>query len=365
MTQTAPFESVRDVWSGALIDCDVHANVPSLDVLFEYQDPMWVQAAEERGWRGPTAQSRVYPPNAPTTARDEWRPEGRVPASDVSMLQEHVLDKLGVERAILNCYYGVDSLRHPDWAIALARSVNDWIIEQWLDKDPRLVASITVPARDPVAAAAEIARVGSHPGFVQVMMPARSERLYGQRVFWPVFEAMVEKDLVMGITWGGTVEESPSPTGWASWYVEEYTAETQVYASQLTSLIIEGVFQKFPRLRVSMLESGFSWLPMWGWAMNKKWKGLRREIPWVDRPPMDIIREHFRFSTAPADIGSAPQTAKILDWLGSEDILMFGTDYPHLHSDVSPLISVMPESMRQKVMGENARKWYRLGPAGD
>jgi predicted TIM-barrel fold metal-dependent hydrolase len=212
----SPIGGLRSVWDGPVIDCDVHANVPSLDALDPFQEPLWIQAAQERVWKGPSGAARTYPPKAPTTARAEWRREGTVPASDVSQLQRDVLDPLGVEHAILTCYYGVDSLRHPDWAIALARSVNDWVIAEWLDKDPRLSASVTVPARDPVAAAAEIRRVGGHPGFVQVMMPARAERLYGQRVFWPIYEAMVEHDLVMGITRGGTVEESPSPTGWAS-----------------------------------------------------------------------------------------------------------------------------------------------------
>jgi uncharacterized protein len=358
---TSPFiDDVKAAWDGPIIDVDVHANVPSLSALFPYQDPGWVEAAHERGFKGPSGLKRIYPPNAPTTARPEWRPEGRPPASDLALVREHVLDPLNLERAVLSCYYAVDSLRHPDWAIALAQSVNDWIIAEWLDKDPRLTASITIPARDPAAAAAEIRRVGGHPQFVQVMTPVRADRLYGQRIWWPMFEAMVEHDLVMGVHRGGTTEDSPSPTGWASYYVEEYAAETQVYASQLTSLVMEGVFQRFPTLRVSMLEGGFLWLPMWGWAMNKKWKGLRREIPWLTRPPMDVVRDHMRFSVTPTDLGPDDQVKRILDWMGTEDLLMFATDYPHLHDDVGPLLRLLPESMKRKVMADTARDWYRL-----
>ena len=67
--------------------------------------------------------------------------------------------------------------------------------------------------------------------------------------------------------------------------------------------------------------------------MNAEWKGLRREIPWVDRPPMDIIRDHFRFSIAPIDAGPPQEMAKIIRWMDTEDILMFATDYPHMHND--------------------------------
>jgi hypothetical protein len=239
--------------------------------------------------------------------------------------------------------------------------VNDWLIDQWLDKEPRLRASLVVPARDPAAAIAEIERVGDHPGFVQVLMPVRSDRLYGQRIFHPVFEAMTRHDLVMGLHWGGWVDEAPSPTGFPSWYVEEYAAECHVYAGQITSLIAEGTFKAFPSLRVSVLEGGFTWVPSWGWRMNKEWKGLRREVPWIDRLPLDIIRDHFRFSTAPLDSGPAEHMAKIVEWLGSEDILMFASDYPHRHDDdIAAFLKVVPETMRPKMMSESARAWYRL-----
>jgi uncharacterized protein len=354
-------DSREQVWQSTIIDCDVHANVPTIEALFEFQENVWVQAVKERGWSGPGGVSLAYPAGAPSTVRPEWRPATGVPASTVEMLQRDILDVWKPECAILNCYYGISSLRHPDWAIALAQSVNDWIIKYWLERDSRLRASIVIPARDPLAAAREIDRVGSHPGFVQVMLPVRSERLYGQRIFWPIYEAIVRNNLVAGIHWGGTSEDAPSPTGYAAWYAEEYAAETQVFASQLTSLIVEGVFQKFPSLRVSMLEGGFAWVPTWGWNMNQKWKALRREIPWVNRSPMDIIRDHFRFSIAPMDLGPPSHMAKIIEWLGTEDILMFATDYPHLHvGDLTELLSIMPERMKAKMMSETARSWYRL-----
>ncbi|TFD27743.1 amidohydrolase family protein [Cryobacterium lyxosi] len=351
----------RQFWTGSVIDCDVHANVPTIETLFNYLDPVWVEGTKERGWHGPTGPRLSYPPGAATTAREEWRPANQMPASQLSLLQQDILDPWQVDRAVLNCYYGIDSLRHPDWAPALASAVNDWIIAEWLDKDPRLAASLVIPARDPSAAAAEIDRVGSHPGFVQVMLPVRSERLYGQRIFYPIFEAATRNDLVVGLQWGGTSEDAPSPTGYASWYAEEYAAETQMYLAQLTSMVFEGTFQKFPTLRVAVMEGGFTWVPMWGWSMNKKWKGLRRETPWVDRLPMDIIRDHVRFSVAPADLGPREHSQRIIDWLGSDDLLMFATDYPHRHDDrIDELLDLVPETMRPKLMSETARAWYKL-----
>ena len=348
-------------WTGPVIDADVHALVPSREALFTYQDPVWVQWAIERGWEGPKGLEILYPRGAPTTFREAWRPSSQPPASTLAQLTEHVLEPTDVKAAVLSAQYAVDSIRHPDWAASLARAVNDWLVAEWLDRDDRLSGSIVVPARDPAAAVAEIERLGAHPRIVQVMMPVRSGRLYGQRVFHPIYEAMVKHDLVMGLHWGGMVDEIPSTSGFPSWYVEEYAAELHMYIGQIISLISEGVFKSFPDMRVSVQGAGFTWIPTWGWRLNKEWKGLRREIPWVDRPPLDILRDHFRFTIAPIDAGPEAQMRKVIDWLGSEDLLMYASDYPRRHdNDLAAFLDLLSPTMRENVMSETARRWYRL-----
>jgi uncharacterized protein len=355
--------AIRAAWDGAIIDADVHAVVPSLAALRPHLGAQWTEFIDERGVGEPFGLAVAYPPNAPTTAHPAWRrADGRPAASDVSLLREDVLDPLDVEFAVVTCSYAVDSIRHPDFAAALAAAVNDWLVAEWLDADPRLRAALVVPARQPGQMIREIERVGGHPGFVQVLMPVRSDRPYGNRIWHPVLEAIAARDLVMGLHWGGTSDGPPSPTGWPSWFVEEYAAEQQVYMAQLTSLIAEGAFQAVPGLRVAVGEIGFAWLPSLMWRLQKEWKGLRRDIPWVREPPADLIRRHMRFAVAPLDAGPPDALAEIVEWLGSEDLLMFATDYPHAHElPIERLLAVMPASMRPRLMSETARDLYRLG----
>jgi predicted TIM-barrel fold metal-dependent hydrolase len=362
MTTALPLATARqDLWTGPVIDVDVHANVPSIDALYPYMDGIWVDWAVERGYRGPSAAATHYPPMSPRSCRPEWKPDGRPPASSVELLQQHILDPWDVQHAILNCYYGVDSLRHPDWAAALAKAVNDWVANEWLARDPRLRASLIVPARDPAAMVAEIERIGDHPGFVQVLLPARNDWLWGMRVFHPVFKAIERHDLVAALNMGGTSDGAPSSTGYASYFIEQYVAEWASFASQITNIISEGVFNVWPNLRMSVLEGGFTWVPVWGWRMNKEWRGLHREVPWVDSPPLDIIREHMRFSTTPIDAGPPELMKKVVGWLGSDDFLMYSSDYPHGYDDDLPgLMSLLSEGARANMMAETARQWYRL-----
>lgn len=352
-----------ELYDGPVIDADVHAHVPSLESLFPHMEPQWVEFCRERTFTTPQGLANVYPPNAPSTARPEWRPaDGREPASELSLLQEHVLDRWEVDAAILNCYWAVDWVRHPDFAPALARSINNWLIAEWLERDSRLRASIVLPAHNPDEMIKELERVGDHPGFVQAFFPVRSDRLYGNRLWHPVYEVMARKGIVLGLHWGGVSETTaPSPTGWASFFVEEYAQEQQLFMAQVMSLIAEGVLSAYPDLKVAVQEIGFAWLPPIWWRMETKRKGLRRDIPWVNSTIPDVFREHFRFTVAPLDAGPPKQFAKTLEWLGTDDLLMFATDYPHAHDDdLEAFLGLLSDEGRAKLMAENARSFYGL-----
>jgi predicted TIM-barrel fold metal-dependent hydrolase len=346
-----------------LIDSDVHNEVPNIDALFPYLPDYWIEHINNTLFKGPT--DTYYPPGSPIAARDGSRPSDDQPAgSSLDLLRQQVLDADGVEYAIVNCLYAIDSLHNPDAAVALASAVNDWQIAEWLDKEPRLRASIVVPSQLPVQAAREIDRVADHPGFVQVLLPARAQHPYGNRLFHPLWEAIARRDLVAGIHFGGTPGNPPTPSGWPSYFFEEYAGMATVFASQLTSMISEGVFDQFPTLRVALLESGFTWLPAHMWRFDKEWRNLRRLVPWVKRAPSEYMREKVRVSIQPLDapVDEPKALMQVVDQLGSEDMLMYASDYPHKHAaePEATLLRHLPPALATKIRSDNAREWYRL-----
>ena len=345
----------------ALIDCDVHNTVPSVESLFPYLPPYWVEHVRQSAFKG--ASESYYPKNAPLTARPGSLLPDSPAGSRLDLLREQVLDPLGVDVAILNCLYAIDSLHNPEAAVAFASAVNDWQIAEWLDKEPRLRASIVVPVQLPELAAREIARVGGHPGFVQVLLPVRSAHPYGSRLFRPLWEALAQHDLVAGIHFGGAPGNPPFPSGWPSYYFEEYAGMAQVFQSQLASIISEGVFDLFPTTSVALLEGGFTWLPAFMWRFDKEWRNLRQLVPWVKRAPSAYIREHVRLTIQPLDAPPTPQLLLgTIEQLESDDLLLFATDYPHRHAadPREALLPHLPEALAGKIRSGNARVLYRL-----
>jgi predicted TIM-barrel fold metal-dependent hydrolase len=338
-----------------LADCDVHAPAPSLEVLAPHLDGYWRDYAREAGFRAPSSIQTVYPAGAPTTMRA---------GADGSLedLAAH-LTREGASVAIVNCFSGVEALRNVDFAGALASAVNDWVAAEWLARDERLRAAIVVKPDDPAGAAAEVARLAGDPRFVHVLLPVRAERPYGNRAYWPLLEAAVAHGRPLALHFGGSSGNPPTPVGWPSYYVEEYVGMAHVFAAQITSLIAEGAFERFPALRVVLLESGWSWLPPLMWRLDKEWRGLRREIPWVKRAPSETIRAQMRAAIQPID---GPREAagllRLLEQIGGEDFLMFSSDYPHGHARgyEEAFAGALPPELDRRIRYETAAEFYAL-----
>jgi predicted TIM-barrel fold metal-dependent hydrolase len=279
------------------------------------------------------------------------------------LIQTQVLDRHKLDMGILTCNYWVQCIHHEDLAASMAAAINDWQCDVWLEPEPRFRASLVVPSQNPELAAREIDRLGDHPGFVQVIMPVRTIMPYGKRYFDPIYEAAVRRNLVVGIHYGGAAGHPSTPTGWPVSFYEEYAGMIQLFQSQINSLVAEGVFARFPDLRLTLIEAGFTWLPALMWRLDKEWKGLRHEIPWVKRPPSDYMRDHIRWTTAPADMPDDPTYLnQILEQMQSEDLLLYASDYPHNHGAHLPetWIDDLAGTWPQKIRVDNAKAWYRI-----
>ncbi len=340
------------------IDCDVHPNVPGMAALAPYLDEYWRETVENREIL--SLDSMSYPPRAPISGRADWRGKGGTAGASLDALRTHALDRWGTSIAICNPLYGVQIVFNADMAVAFTRALNDWVVKEWLDRDPRLRASIVIPLQDISAAVAEIERCASDPRFVQVLVLAMGEAPLGRRQFWPIYEAAQRHGLPIGIHAGSAYRHPVTTLGWPSYLLEEYVAQSTGFQAQTASMITEGVFVKFPRLKVVLIESGVTWVPGFLWRLSKFWRGVRFEVPWVDRSPAEIFRDHFRLTIQPFDGPEDPDaTARLIDHLKSDDLLLYSSDYPHWQFDGDEVMPpFIPETLRRKIMIDNPLATY-------
>jgi predicted TIM-barrel fold metal-dependent hydrolase len=339
-----------------VIDCDIHPAVPGMSALLPFMDDYWREQVKLRAIDA--LEPAVYRPNAPLAARPDWRPASGKPGASLEDLRTQVLDGFNIRYGICNVLYGGPIAFNAYLGTAICKATNDWLAAEWLDKEPRLRGSIVVPVQDPDAAAAEIERWAADKRFVQVLLYAGAEMPLGRRYYWPIYRAAERHGLPIAIHPGSQLRFAPSNSGWPSYSIEDYALQAQAIQGQLLSLIYEGVFREFPKTRVVVLESGVTWLPSFLWRADDRWRALRMEVPWVERSPTDLVREHVRFTVQPLD---APrrEIRKILSHLGPEHLLLFATDYPHWHFDGDEALpEEIPEELRQRILVDNALAIY-------
>jgi len=188
-----------------------------------------------------------------------------------------------------------------------------------------------------------------------VLVLAQGESLLGRRHYWPVWQAAEKHRLPLAIHAGSQYRSAPSSIGWPSYRYEYYLAEAQAFQAQILSLVYEGVFVKFPGLKVVLMESGVSWLPAFMWRANKTWRSVRVEVPWIDREPASIIRDHFRLTIQPFDSPpDAASVADLIEMIGSDKMLLFASDYQHWQFDGADAIPKhLPASLVSRMCLDN------------
>ncbi|MGH3086385.1 MAG: amidohydrolase family protein [Rubrobacteraceae bacterium] len=345
-----------------VIDVDVHEAFVSERELVPYLEEPWRgRVAADDGWKGIGGFRYSFPQVAGVAMADAVVGDGSPAGSSYGLMREQLLDRYGMEAAILfPSFQPSDMKTQPEFAVALARAYNDWLIENWLEKDERLRGTVTVAAQRPVEAAREIDRVGAHPQIVQVGLPASSSDVFGRDFYHPVFAAAQRNGLVVGFHQSN---HTGTAVGHPPYYIEWHTNIGQAWQCQLVGLVAHGIFDRFEELKVAMIESSWTWVPSLIWRFDHNYRSLRREVPWVKGMPSQYIRERVRFSTQPMEYPEDPADLyRMFEMIGTDEFLMFSTDYPHWDFD-SPrhvLPKTFPKDLRRKILSENARSFYDL-----
>ena len=347
-----------------IADGDIHPRPATPKDLYPWLAKQWQEVFEtfgarpRQGWEKGSAYPKMQPS---ASRRDAWPPSGGGPASDLDFLRAQLLDAHNIELGIMNPLNpSGQGFQNLDLSIAFTRAINEWQVAKWAGPEPRLKASVVVPYEDAQAAAREIRHWAGNRHFAQILLLSRTAEPLGARRYWPIYEAAAEVGLPVGIHAFGYGGTPVSSSGWASYYCEEMVGHAVCAQAGLTSMVIEGVFERFPALKVISIEAGVSWAPALMWRLDAQWKKLRAETPHLKKLPSEYLRSQVWWTTQPIEEPEPRERiAEMLDWMGW-DRLIFATDYPHWDFDdpAHAFPFKLDEAQRRAVFRDNARVAY-------
>jgi predicted TIM-barrel fold metal-dependent hydrolase len=349
-----------------LIDCDVHNALRHRDDLKKYLPSRWHVYYDHGSHIGGHGGQVVGARPQRDIFRQDALPESGTPGGDLELMRDQLLDLFDVRHAILSPLEVLGWPTYGEPAGAFITALNDWMVQEWLERDPRLYGAISIPVEDGARAAKEIERAAEHHRFVTILMTMVTREGFGHPKYWPIYEAAAGLGLPVAAHVGG-FSGTHMATGWPAYFVEQHAGYTQPYQAQIVSLVYSGVLERFPNLQFVLEEGGIGWMPALMWRLDRVWESMREHAPHLERRPSEVIREHISFTTQPFDEPEKPEYLfQVLDQLDMSDRIMFASDYPHW--DFDDPRRVLPKSLgqelRDKIMRENASGLFRFGDAG-
>ncbi|MBI1962657.1 MAG: amidohydrolase family protein [Candidatus Rokubacteria bacterium] len=275
-----------------------------------------------------------------------------------------VMDKHGIEQVVLYPTLGLfmSFLKDPIWAVALCRAYNTLMAEEFIKKSPRIKAVALLPVQDPDAAAKEVRRAVRELGHSGVMLAADGSHVLGDARFHGVYEEAQKLDAMVGVHASGShlggagVDVFPR-------FIQAHTCSHPFgQMRQITSIVFEGVPERFPDLRIAFLEAGAGWAPYWMERMDDEYAKRAVEAPALKKKPSDYVRAGKIYFSCEADEWLLPQALKLV----GENQIVYASDFPHWDNSFPGNIDEIKErgdltdAQKRKVLADNGRRLYKL-----
>ncbi len=255
---------------------------------------------------------------------------------------------------------GYGNIFDPDYMTALCRAYNDYVAEEWLKASPRLRAVSLMPLLQVEESIKEMRRTITELGFSGVTVPAHGFGGLGDRKYDPFYEEAQALDCLVAVH-GSTPEYMRFNK-----FIQKHTASFPMSNMlQLVHMTYEGVFERFPNLRVGYLETGCTWVPFFMNRMDEEWeKRGHREATACKNSPSEYIRSDNVFFHAEPSEDLVPQVVEIL----GENSLFYASDWPHWDNEYPDNVSQfwnrddLSFSAKKAILSDNTRRMYGMPP---
>ena len=257
---------------------------------------------------------------------------------------------------------GAGWLREPDFAAARMAAYNDWLFDTYLQADPRFKGMALLPVQDPPQAARELRRCVEELGMLGGMLP-EGPYLFGKQEFDVVYAEAQRLGVPLAIHGSGRISGSYDEFLFDNLAQVHSLGHAFLQMKQFVSIVLSGVPEKFPELKLAFLEAGCGWTTYMLDRMDERYH-LRGHVdaPLLTRSPSEYLESGNIFISCEAEERLLPETLRIL----GDDVIVYASDFPHWDADFPGNIQHLlaredlSESQRAKVAGLNAKRLYGL-----
>jgi predicted TIM-barrel fold metal-dependent hydrolase len=245
-----------------------------------------------------------------------------------------------------------------------SKAYTERMLDRIVDADQGIYMAAPIPHQDPQRGAEIIDMVKDEKGVVAgCFATGMPEPPLGNRRYDPIYKAAEKAGLPLVFHGSGGSMDHFKVSGFSSPMAGRMLGFIWANTAQLTSLIAQGVPEKYPGIDFVFQESGIFYLPMMMYRMDGEYLRASWDAPLLEKRPSEYMKEMY-FGTQPLEYPPDDEYFKyVIEMIGGADRLMYASDYPHVDYDEPSSILDMPHLSsddKRKIMGGNAREVFEI-----
>lgn len=270
--------------------------------------------------------------------------------------RQRVLDEHGVQTQVITFTTPGVHVEPPDFAVTMARTINDAFARVVRERKGRFAALATLPLNDPAASVFELERAMKDLGLPGAMVFSNVNHVaLADERYEPLWKKANELDAVIYIHPTDPAGVEAMMDYWLMPLVG-FLMDTTLAASKL---VFSGVVARYPRIRWVLTHMGGA-IPYLAERLDRGYRAFADCRQHIDRPPSEYLKT-FYFDT----VNFNPSAVRLaLDFAGPDRILA-GSDYPHQIGSIPLMIETIgqldvPDEVKEKIFGGNASRLLGL-----
>ncbi len=288
-------------------------------------------------------------------------PAGRTHAQ-VTLVQR-AMDAMGIDYMVVFPTPMLVLGMHPqaEIEVALGNAFNRWLVEEILPQEPRIKAMLYLPFNHPEACVEVVERYGDTPGVIGFTVTSTRFKPVHDDAYMPLYAAIEATGKPFGFHsgfhWGD--QSMQQCNRFLSMHALSFVHFNLVH---LTNWLVNGLPERFPRLKVIWIESGLAWVPFLMQRLDSEFMMRSSEAPLLKRPPSDYIREMY-FTSQPLERSNMKLTEATFAAINADTQLLFASDWPHWDFDLPSSITNLPfldAQAKRNILGLNAARIFSL-----
>jgi predicted TIM-barrel fold metal-dependent hydrolase len=228
--------------------------------------------------------------------------------------------------------------------------------------DPRIKTMVYLPFNDPEASLRAVEYFSEKPGVCGFMVTSARYKPVHHNDYMPVYRALEERGLPLGFH--AIFHSQERMLEGMNKFISVHALGFILYnLVHLTNMVINGIPERFPKLKVLWIEAGLAWVPFMMQRLDNEYMMRTSEAPLLKKKPSEYMRENFYYTTQPMEDGNLEALQLTMKMINAETQLLFASDYPHWDFNLPSTVYDLPflsDQAKKRILGENARELFQL-----